>query len=461
MRRLILLFSFFACLCLSISAQSVTGTWYGLLDMKVVKLRLVVHIQELEGKYTATMDSPDQGAKGIPVTQVKYDNDLLTIHVQPLNLMYSGVVKGDSIVGTFAQRGQGAPLTLTREEVKRARPQTPKPPFRYQSEDITFHNSQGGINLAGTFTYPTLGDNFPVVVLISGSGAQNRDEEILEHKPFAVIADYLTRHGIAVLRFDDRGVGDSEGNFSSATTEDFATDVMAAIQYLKTRKEIDSENIGLIGHSEGGLISFMLASRYPDDISFIVSLAGMAVDANTLLKKQRQLLAEAQGLPKELQKQNEEILNKVQTLVETLPADSIKRNLVEVTKSILPEQLRYNDKIVHEVAMQIGMMISPWMQYLLQYNPEEEIKKISCPVLALNGEKDLQVDGKQNIDKLKKLLSKNKDLATKIYPNLNHLFQHCQTGLPTEYDLIEETISSEVLYDIVSWISEYVKKEIK
>ena len=263
--------------------QDITGQWNGVLNVQGISLRIVFHVNKTDEGYTSTMDSPDQGATGLPVTSTTFDGSKLTLTVA--NIVYEGEFKNDSVVGIFKQGGLSIPMNMGRtpmEATPVVRPQEPKPPYPYHSENLTFENKAAGVTLAGTLTMPSTGDNFAAVILITGSGAQNRDEEIMRHKPFLVIADYLTRSGIAVLRYDDRGFAQSTGDIHSATTADFATDAESAIAYLKTRKEINSRKIGLTGHSEGGIIAPMVASR-SKDVAFIAMLAGTGIRGDKIL----------------------------------------------------------------------------------------------------------------------------------------------------------------------------------
>ena len=279
MKKFFLLILGFFCLN-TVFAQEITGDWNGVLSIQGMKLRLVFHVTKTDAGFTAAMDSPDQGAKGIPMTSAKFENNVLTLEHTAAKIVFSGTLdKMGFVTGNFVQGGMTFPLMLTKKEVvieKPKRPQDPVKPYPYNSEDITFVNNKDSITLAGTFTYPTGKGKFPVVVLITGSGAQNRDEELMGHKPFLVLSDYLTRNGIAVLRYDDRGSYASKGNFAKATTADFARDVEAAVQYLKTRKEVNSKKIGLIGHSEGGLIAPIVAAGNKD-VNFIVMMAGPGI----------------------------------------------------------------------------------------------------------------------------------------------------------------------------------------
>ena len=290
----------------TIFSQDITGTWNGILKVQGMQLSLVFHINKTENGFSSTMDSPDQKAFGIPVTTTNFENSKLIIAMANPRIEYEGVLGADgNITGTFKQSGQSFPMNLSKEKEEKEiikRPQEPKKPYSYYTEDVVFENKVENITLAGTLSLPTKEGFFPAVILISGSGAQNRDEELLGHKPFLVIADYLTKNGIAVLRFDDRGTASSKGNFKTATTLDFATDVEAALEFLKTRKEIDQKKIGLIGHSEGGIIAPMVANK-SKNVSFIILLAGTGIPGDELLLLQQELIGRASGISdKDLQK---------------------------------------------------------------------------------------------------------------------------------------------------------------
>ena len=279
----IVLFTFFV--SIAMSAQDITGQWNGVLKVQGMQLRVVFNVTKSGAFYTSTMDSPDQGVDGIPVTQTTFVNSTIKFEVTNARIEYNGALKNDEIVGTFKQGGQEFPMNLSRKTIEKEvikRPQEPTKPYSYYSEDVTFPNSKANISLAGTLTLPKKEGNYPVVILISGSGSQNRDSELLGHKPFLVISDYLTKNGIAVLRYDDRGFGQSTGDSKTATSADFATDVESAVAYLKTRKEINLKKIGLMGHSEGGIIAPMVAAK-SKDISFIVLLAGTGIQGDKLL----------------------------------------------------------------------------------------------------------------------------------------------------------------------------------
>lgn len=387
------------------------GSWSGKLDLGVAKLTLVFHLEQVDGYVKVTMDSPDQSATGIPCKKDFLSYDSLAVNVPQLNLSYRARLKDGKLDGTFKQNGMSFPLVLAKGTEELRRPQNPQPPFPYETEEVTFRNERDSATLAGTLTWP-VGYNpkskkKPVVVLfITGSGQENRDEELFDHKPFLVIADYLARHGIATLRYDDRATGASKGgDVRNATSEDFARDAAAGLAYLRSRKAF--AKVGIIGHSEGGLIGFMLGAQKKAD--FLVSLAGPGVKGDTLSASQRNRMYELYGG------------------TGTMTADSIRQ---------LPE--------IQQV---------PWFRWFVDYDPSADIAATRCPVFALNGDRDCQVISSLNLTAIGRLLPKSKRNLTKEYPGLNHLFQHCTTGLMEEYRQIEETIAPEVLSDIAEWIN--------
>jgi len=440
--------------------QDITGQWNGVLKVQGTQLRLVFHVTKTDIGYSSTMDSPDQGANGIPVTNTTFENSKIKFEVSNARIEYNGELKENEIIGTFKQGGQEFPMNLSRKDIEKVviRPQEPIKPYPYYSEDITFQNTIENISLAGTLTLPKKDGIFPVVILISGSGPQNRDEEILGHKPFLVIADYLTRNGIAVLRYDDRGVGQSKGDFKTATSADFATDVQSAVDYLKTRNEINKKKIGLVGHSEGGLIAPMVASK-SKDVSFIVLLAGPGIQGGKLLLLQQELIARVSGTSEaEINKTiliNSKLFEIVNKSENDLKLKIALRNelndlMSKDTTSKLPNGMTQEEF----VSYQVNQISSPWMQYFIKYDPADALRKITCPVLAVNGEKDLQVPPKENLTAIKNILKNagNKNATTMEFPNLNHLFQECQTGLPEEYASIEQTFSPKALEEITKWV---------
>ena len=451
---------------LAATAQDITGKWNGVLKVQGTQLRLVFNVTKSGETVNATMDSPDQGANGIPVTKTTFENSKIKFEVANVRIEYNGELKDNEIIGTFKQGSQEFPMNLSRKAIEKEivkRPQEPSKPYSYYSEDVTFQNLNAKVSLAGTLTLPKKEGVFPVVILISGSGPQNRDEELLGHKPFLVLSDYFTKNGIAVLRYDDRGVGLSKGDFKTATSADFATDVESAIAYLKTRKEINKKQIGLVGHSEGGLIAPMVASK-SKDVSFIVLLAGTGIQGDKLLLLQQELIAKANGASETVIKKSIETNAKLfEMVVQSHDNQKLKSDLRSKLNKIIENdsttEIPNGMSKEQYIALQVNQISSPWMEYFMKYNPIPALEKVKCPVLAVNGEKDLQVPPKENLMAIKNALEKggNKNVTTIEFPNLNHLFQECQTGSPNEYATIEQTFSPTALTEIKNWIKQQTK----
>lgn len=441
----------------SVSAQDISGIWHGKLTIPTGSLTIVFHIDRTaDGTYITTLDSPDQGVTNIKTATTSFEDSVLTIQIPIIHASYKGKLSSEKAInGTFTQ-GIAFPLNLEKGAASQPkRPQEPQPPFPYRSEEVTVRNEPDGINLAGTLTLPEKGKKFPAVVMVTGSGAQNRNEEIMGHKPFLVIADYLTRQGIAVLRCDDRGTAASEGNHATATNEDLARDTEAAISYLRTRKDINTKKIGIIGHSAGGIIAFMVAAKDPS-VAFVISLAGAGVRGDSLMLKQAELISKSQGMPDVIwQGMKPAVRNRYAILQQTnKTSEELQKELyADVTKTMSAEQLK-DLNTIQQVSAQISSMTSPGYLHFMRYDPAEALKKLKCPVLALNGEKDIQVDATMNLNAIQERITKNgnKNVTIKAYPNLNHLFQTCEKGTLTEYGQLEETISPEVLKDIMEWI---------
>ena len=464
MKKLVLII-YILLLSLSTYGQDITGQWNGVLKVQGTQLRLVFKVTETDNGFSSTMYSLDQGANGIPVTNTTFENSKIKFEVSNLLIEYSGELKKNEIIGIFKQGGQEFPMNLSRKAIEKEvikRPQEPTKPYSYYSEEVSFTNFTDSITLSGTLTLPSKEGKYPVVVMITGSGPQNRDEELLGHKPFLVIADHLTKKGIGVLRYDDRGTAKSTGDFNSATSRDFANDVLSAVAYLKTRNDIDYKNIGLVGHSEGGLIAPMVASE-SKDIAFIVLLAGPGISGYDILLLQTELIAKANG--KEESKLQTELAflkggldiiingNNLEEIKSVL-TDSIQKELNDHPE-FLPKGITVDDYI----SSTIDQLATPWFQYFLKYNPSSSLVKVKCPVLAINGEKDLQVPSKVNLTSIEKHLNEggNNNVTVKELLNLNHLFQECTTGSPNEYGTIEQTFSPIALLEISGWILKQVK----
>jgi fermentation-respiration switch protein FrsA (DUF1100 family) len=449
------------------SLKDIEGTWVGTLSIPAGDLRLVFHFEMTEADtIKGTLDSPDQGAMGIPMGRVNFDGDTLVARAPMIRGEYRGLPVGDTLItGRLIQMGAVIDLNVKREAapvVEFKRPQTPEPPYPYREEEVTFRNPVENFDLAGTLTLPQGEGPFPAVVLITGSGAQDRDETIFYHKPFHVIADHLTRNGIAVLRYDDRGIGKSKGRMNDATTMTLADDAEAAVTYLLQRPEIDHLKIGLAGHSEGGIIAPIVASRN-GNIAFIVSLAGPGVRGSEILMRQARDIYTVSGMD---EAEMEETLAVNSHLLKMAVEEPDQRQFAkdamawygsELNKQGLsPDQRK--EKMA-EFTQGLVSVNNPWMRYFIEADPAPFWSQVKCPVLALNGEKDLQVNYEQNLPAIKKALKKggNRKVKTVAMPGLNHLFQHAGTGSPEEYIKIEETFAPEALEIMTSWIRKTMK----
>ena len=420
----ILLFS------IALFSHAQTGTWSGKLDVQGTKISLVFHLDE----ENPTMDSPDQGAKGIPIQVTRGEMGNITIKISSIGATYEGQWLVRQIVGTFKQWGSSLPMTLTPGVEKLNRPQTPVGPFPYATEEVSFSN--GDAVLKGTLVLPEgCSRKTPVLIMVTGSGLQNRDEEIYEHKPFAVIADALARAGIATLRYDDRGFGESTGDLVLCTTEDLKNDALAGIDLLRKR----FDKVGVIGHSEGGTIALMLAAENKAD--FIVSLAGMVVSGKETLLWQNRVSLAAAGIPAET------IDSYCKALETVFDASTAGMPLPSTSQFDLPAALSQN---LSAVMRQLSM---PYLKHFVTLDVRPLLGGISCPVLALNGTKDMQVEAESNLGALRSGLPDNPCNKFETVEGVNHMFQHCQTGMTTEYRDIEETFAPEVLETLVEWFS--------
>lgn len=460
MKRITLLLLLLSLFYTPTSASEIEGSWKGTLKIQNISLRLIFNISYSDNQHSATLDSPDQGVKGIPLNSVSFQNSILKITHPAIAMEYNGVFMGDKIVGTYKQGDFSAALTLIPFiDDGWDRPQEPRPPFSYKEEEVLVVNKRDSIVLAGTLTLPKERDSYNAVILISGSGAQNRDQEIAGHKPFKVIAHHLSENGIAVLRIDDRGFGQSGGNFATATTTDFAEDVQWAYNFLSQRPDINK--IGLIGHSEGGTVASLVASQN-SNIAFIVLLASPGMEGREIINAQQELIAKATGAYNDESKVFFDLNKKLLELV-TPDRDNreIEEELFSTLKAAAPSG--FPDS---EIRKQVKTLTTPWMKFFLNYNPLDAVKGVKCPVLAVGGTKDLQVPSKENLDLIFNALTGenrlsnnnvttyNNKVKTIEYEGLNHLFQKCDTGIPANYSSIRETFNQEVLNDILTWIKE-------
>lgn len=440
--------------------QDLSGNWSGKISLPTGELEMIFKINQNDGKYEAKMDVPKQGATDLPVGDVLVIGDSVSIAVPVIFGNYSGNFSTpDSVTGKWKQSGMSFDVNLVRigEVAPLRRPQTPEPPFPYLSEQVEYINPESGLELAGTITIPKDAKACPAVVMITGSGAQDRDETIFGHKPFAVIADYLTRNGIAVLRVDDRGVGGSEGSVSSSTSLDFVSDVLAGVEFLKDRKEIDPKKIGLIGHSEGGLIAPIVAVE-SNDIAFVVMMAGPGTVGEQILYEQAALIAKAAGLPDFSIEQQKLTQQKIFDILNSEPDTAkAKEKLLETLSQGMYAGM--NDGMKKAIDAEISNVNSAWFRFFLTYDPKPTLAKVKCPVLALNGAKDLQVPVSNLKEVIKAVNSgANMNVDTIRFANHNHLFQNCETGSTAEYSQIEETIDPEVLQTMKDWIVKQTKK---
>jgi pimeloyl-ACP methyl ester carboxylesterase len=440
--------------------DTIEGIWLGELEIpNTAKLRMGIIISKTSDNfYKAFLNIIDQATGNIPCDEVIYKNDSVIIKIKELGIeIASAITPGyKSIKGKYRQRGGVIPVFFTRVEKlpELLRPQEPKKPYPYNEENIVFENKKAGIKLAGTLTFPNSKGKFPAVILVTGSGQQDRNENIGGHKPFWIIADYLTRNGIAVLRVDDRGIGGSTGNFNQSTTGDFAEDALAGITFLKSRREIDQIKIGIIGHSEGGIVA-PLAASMSSDVAFIVSMAGVFINfedvvIDQILNQQKLLGRNDENL--ELERNwRKKIYNLAKENTDSATAAIKLWNLYsELTEDEI-KKLNW-PKGRHEA--QIKQVLNPWWRYVLALDNKAVLMRVKCPVLVIYGELDQQVNPDKNIPIIEKALKEggNKNFMVKELPGLNHLFQTAETGSEYEYIRIEETFSPQALQLITDWI---------
>lgn len=444
--------------------RDIEGIWTG--DLEVpggTQLGVLFNFSlKPDDSVSATMDSLDQGVTGIPVETVDYSDGNLRMEVKSIGGVFEGTFQedGNTIEGEWKQSSLSLTLVLSRidEMPDMSREQDPVRPYPYDEEEVVYENKEAGIKLAGTLTLPESEIPAPAVILISGSGAQNRDEEIFNHRPFLVLSDYLTLQGIAVLRVDDRGVGGSTGSISQSTSEDFAGDVLAGIEYLKSRDEIDPTRVGLIGHSEGGIIAPMVAVQ-SDDVAFIVLMAGTGLKGEEIILLQTELIARSEGASDDDIEQNKAFQKSLFSVVKeeednTIASEKLRKLMIDEMENMSEEEIQNSGYSETYIETQIISLTSPWVRFFLTYEPKPALMEVKCPVLAINGEKDFQVPSEENLRAIEEALEAgvNTDYTVKELPELNHLFQTAETGSPSEYASIEETISPDALELIGDWI---------
>ncbi len=440
------------------------GAWVGALQVGAIRLRLQMNVSESDGLLDVTMDSLDQGANGIPALIELDPERAVTFLVNSVGGRYAAVLDatGDTLTGKWTQGPQSLDLVMARvaEKVVVVRPQEPEPPYPYEVLDVTFPGGAADVTLAGTLTLPEGEGPFPGVVLVSGSGPQNRDEELMGHKPFLVLADALTRRGVAVLRYDDRGTASSTGQFKGATTADFADDAQAAAGYLMQRAEVDPAAVGIAGHSEGGLVAPMVAARMPE-LGFIVMLAGPGVDGRDILRLQTRLLSEAMGESPAAIDSASVVLEEMFVVMEEEQDQEAASQRMYETMAAAAAAAGEDDVTEEALRAEAEQMSSPWMRFFLFHDPAPDLRKVRCPVLAVNGGLDLQVDPGQNLPAIREALAAGRNDQVEIHelPGLNHLFQTAETGSVMEYATIEETMAPQLLQLVGDWILKTTERD--
>jgi pimeloyl-ACP methyl ester carboxylesterase len=455
----------------SASAQrpSAAGVWEGSISTPGAGLRVIVTLQPKDDRsWSGAIDIPMQNAKAIPLIKIAIDGASVAFSLPgvPGDPTFTGKLSddGETISGDFTQGPGKFPFKLERSKTGQGivpgRPQEPKKPFPYDEREVTYENRAAGIKLAGTLTLPRSGGPFPAVILISGSGPQDRDENIAGHKPFLILADHLTRRGIAVLRVDDRGMGGSTGSTMASTDEDVAGDVLSGISFLKGLPEIDVKHIGLIGHSEGGLVA-PLAAVKSTDVAFTVLMAAPGLPGDQIMYLQAAAMMKASGMADALIAQNRKLQQTMINIVKSEKDPAVRLSRFRSVRTELVDDVPTEMKgsTMQQLEAQFQQVSSPAVSYLINTDPRSILAKLKCPVLALNGEKDLQVLYRENLAGIEEALESggNMDYTIKILPNLNHLFQTSKTGLPSEYSEIEETMSPDALNTISDWIGKHVR----
>lgn len=465
MKRIALVLVFILSLSSLLKAQeSLDGIWLGTLKLPNAELRLAIIISNTStAEPEALLNSLDQGGVEVPMDKVTLNGDTLEVSGASLGLKIKGIVdlEEEKWTSTFTQGPAVFPLIFNKVDHLPwpQRPQEPKPPLPYSSENVVYENAEAGISLAGTLTIPKGDGPFPAVILLSGSGAQDRNEALLGHKPFLVLSDYLTRQGIAVLRSDDRGVGESGGSFSESTTEDFAKDALAGIKYLEKRPEINKEFIGLAGHSEGGMMAPIAAVK-STSVDFIVLMAAPGIPFDQIILFQKKAKWIEAGLSEDQIGLLSQWHQMISDLVKSELSDSLLgEEIFHMYKSSSEEELANLQRNEKTIEMEINAMSSPWWRYASKYDPVSTLKQVACPVLAINGTKDTQVEASVNLSAIQNALhdGKSDHHFTRDIDGLNHMFQTAETGDAMEYGKIEETFSPIAMRIISEWILELLK----
>ncbi|EOZ98614.1 hypothetical protein A33Q_1268 [Indibacter alkaliphilus LW1] len=466
MRKIILFLFVSMMFCFPMAyGQSLEGSWEGVLDVMGSKLPLVFKFEKADQNWSGFMDSPSQGAKDIPLSKVLFEDNMLIFEHSAANIIYEGIMVGEQVSGNFKQAGMSFPLDLKRKnstaesnDMGFSRPQTPKEPFDYESKNVSFSNEEVGINLSGTLTIPHGDGPFPALILVSGSGPQDRNSSIFDHEPFWVLADFFSSNGVLVLRYDERGVGESEGDFSAATSEDFKNDAQHAISFLRTLDIVDPDKIGMLGHSEGGMIAWMMAAEAQESpLDFVISLAGPVIAIPELMAKQTEDISRSTGNPKELVERQVSLNTRFYQLIKRSEDEKeVKAQIPDLVDEIvnsyeLSEEIKKQQRAAMIATFENS--INPWFMFFMKYEAESDIKNIEIPVFAAFGGKDLQVNAAQNGNRLLELFKDRENLLElKVYDDLNHLFQKAETGAVSEYQQIEESFNQQVMDDILNFI---------
>lgn len=471
MKQLFFLIAMANTLCLQ-AQQNVNGLWVGKLNVSV-EIRLAFRFnQDSNGGITATMESPDQNVSGIPCSEVIVNGDSIKVVVQKVNGAYNGkIINNHEIKGKWMQRGNEWPLVLAKTDtiIIQEKPQTPKPPYAYNSEDVLYYNADKSIEFGATITIPNSAGKFPAIVMITGSGAQDRNETIAGHKSFAVIADQLTKNGFIVLRVDDRGIGKTTGDFATSTSQDFANDVEAGLNYLISRKETNTKKLGLIGHSEGGMIAPIVATKRKD-VSFIILLAGPGIKISKLMAEQNAAILKSSGIKEEAANAYanffEDAMPAVAAAKDSATAVAVLQSKLTAWKASTSKQYvtattgAYNDASEQKyIAAITKTLYTPWYKYFLQFDPQPYLQQLNCKVLALNGSKDIQVLPASNLAGIEAALKKSNSKKYDVMQmeGLNHLFQTCKKCTVAEYAELDETIAPKILDTITNWLKQNVK----
>ena len=441
---------------ITINAQQILGTWNGTLDVgNGMTLAVVLNINGLSAD-SITMDSPEQAAFGIKIDKAEFSSDNFIVEINSLDAKLEGKPNStyDTLNCTFTQRKHTFPLTMLRGPYKpKPKKQEPKD-FPYIVEDVEIFNPETNVKLSGTLTAPYDYKCDKIAILVSGSGLQNRDEEILGHKPFLVLSDYLTRNGIAVIRYDDRGYGKSTGDVENATTYDLSLDAESVVKFIRNDSRLKNMKVGIIGHSEGGIIAPMVAARN-SDVDFVVMLAGPAIEMSNILARQNYDVIKSSGQSEEIAKQYSKLALEAYKIVKNKKL-SINDKKTKVTETIKKMNSLVSEDSSDENAIQesVDVLFSPWMYYSLNSNPQDDLCKVKVPLLALNGDKDVQVYSKDNLEGVEKAMkkAKNKHYEIQELKGLNHLFQKCIFGSPNFYGKNEETFNEDAMKIIVEWI---------